>query len=127
MSGYIEINTSPAEIRSLGDQIATTGEDLANLATAASGEHGEIVGGEEALNTFGNDDLGKQFKPTYLGTPEVADKAFPATNAGQFFGSMHQIGDELGKLGGGIRAAIDEQMGTELDNLAAIDKIEPNA
>lgn len=124
---YLEINTSPEEIRSLGDQIAQTGADLGKLAVSAKDEHAELVGGETDLSTFGNDDLGNQFKPSYTGKPESAIEGFPATNAGQFFGSVKQIGDELGKLGGGVRSAIDEQMATELDNLAAIEKIDPKA
>ncbi|AIJ22184.1 hypothetical protein [Amycolatopsis methanolica] len=124
---YLEINTSPAEIRSLGEQIALNGSDLANLASAANGEHEQKAGGPD-LAVFGNDDLGKQFKPTYHGTPgSTGVPGFDASNAGQFFASMKQIGDELGDLGGGLRSAIDGQMGTELDNLAAINKITPPA
>ncbi|GHE91939.1 hypothetical protein GCM10017786_25670 [Amycolatopsis deserti] len=123
---YLEINTSAAEIRSLGDQIALNGSDLAKLASSANGEHEQLAGSD--LSVFGNDDLGKQFKPTYRDAPgAIKMQGFDATRAGQIFASMKQIGDELGDLGGGLRAAVDGQMGTELDNLAAINKIEPPA
>ncbi|OXM72876.1 MULTISPECIES: hypothetical protein [Amycolatopsis] len=123
---YLEISTSPAEIRSLGDQIALNGADLAKLASAANSEHDQKVGPD--MSVFGNDDLGKQFKPTYRGTPaSTGVPGFDATNAGQFFASMKQIGDELGDLGGGLRSAIDTQMGAELDNDAEISKINPPA
>jgi hypothetical protein len=123
---YLEINTSPAEIRALGDQIGLNGTDMANLAGTANGEHNTMVGDDMSL--FGNDDLGNQFKPSYRGSPEVSGVAgFDATNAGQFFASLKQVGDELGQLGTGLRSAIDEQMATEFDNLAKIEKIDPTA
>ena len=79
------------------------------------------------MDRFGNDDLGKQFKPQYRGQPEIMSKNFPATNAGQFFASVELLGTELGKLGGGVRASVDEQMMTEFDSVAQINKIDPTA
>ncbi|GAB3579792.1 hypothetical protein GCM10027445_49010 [Amycolatopsis endophytica] len=123
---YLEINTSPAEIRSLGDRIGLNGTDMAALADTANDAHDLIVGKD--MSVFGNDDLGNQFKPSYRGEPSSSgEEGFDPTNAGQFFASMKQIGGELGELGGGLRSAIDGQIDTELDNVAALNKIDPPA
>ncbi|MDQ0376142.1 hypothetical protein [Amycolatopsis thermophila] len=125
---FLEISTSVEEIRSMGEQIARLGTDLQNLASGAAGQHGEAVGGDTELSKFGDDDLGKQFKPTYRdlddggAAPSQNGGKFSPTKAGQLFQSMNALGEELSKLGDSVRKAIDEQMGAELDNIALLNK-----
>ncbi|NIH81468.1 hypothetical protein [Amycolatopsis viridis] len=126
---YLEISTSVAEIRSLFDRVASTGTDLTNLLTSAASTHSSVVGGDTEMSAFGDDELGERFKPSYRDLEEGAAtgstnlcSVFSPTKAGQFFQAMAELGDELSKLGGGGRAAIDEQMSAELDNVAALGK-----